>query len=86
MGHRYIGPFSIIAEVGKVAYSLDQVDELSQIHNTFDVSQLQKSLVDGSALVTLDDIEMNERLNYIVRDRLRFLTGRRRPCTTRWWA
>lgn len=65
MGPTYIGPFMIIAWVGKVTYRLDLPDKLSQIHNTFYVSQLRKCLADESAVVALDDIQVDERLKYI---------------------
>lgn len=67
MGSEYIGPFRIIARVGKVAYQLDLLDELSQIHNMVHVSQLRKCLADDSVVVPLDDIKVDERLNYIER-------------------
>ena len=65
LGPRFIGPFKVIAQVGKVAYRLELPPELSQIHNTFHVSQLRKSLVDESAHVPIDDIQVDERLNYV---------------------
>ncbi|KAJ9548193.1 hypothetical protein OSB04_020736 [Centaurea solstitialis] len=40
LGPRFIGPYKIIARVGKVAYRLELPDELRVIHNTFHVSQL----------------------------------------------
>ncbi|KAD3336153.1 hypothetical protein E3N88_31672 [Mikania micrantha] len=62
---RFIGPFRIMARVGKVAYRLDLPDELSGIHPTFHVSHLRKCLADDVAYVPLNDIEVDERLNYI---------------------
>lgn len=49
----------------KVAHRLDIPEELSQIHNTFYVSQLWTCLADDSAVVPLDDIHVDERLNYV---------------------
>ena len=67
LGPRYIGPFRIVARVGKVAYRLELPEELSRIHNTFHVSQLRKCIMDQEAVVSLDDIQVDERLNYVER-------------------
>ena len=67
LGPRFIGPFRVLARVGRVAYRLDLPVELSQIHNTFHVSQLRKCLVDESAVVPLEDIQVDSSLNYIER-------------------
>ena len=48
LGPRYIGPFRVLARMGRVAYILDLPDELSQIHSMFRVSQLWKCIVDDS--------------------------------------
>ena len=48
-----------------MAYQLDLSSELIQIHNTFHVSQLRTCVMDGKAVVHLDDIQVDERLNYI---------------------
>ena len=62
---RFIGPFRISARVGEVAYRLDLPEELKVIHPTFHVSHLRKCLADEEAHIPLDDIELDEKLNYI---------------------
>ncbi|KAD4180535.1 hypothetical protein E3N88_29126 [Mikania micrantha] len=62
---RFIGPFKIIARVGNVAYRLELPEELKLIHNTFHVSYLRKCLTDESTYVPLEDIEVDEKLNYV---------------------
>ncbi|KAK1421720.1 hypothetical protein QVD17_24278 [Tagetes erecta] len=62
---RYIRPFRIVARVGDVAYRLDLPEELSGIHPTFHVSHLRKCLADESMAVPYDDLEIDERLNYV---------------------
>ena len=64
LGRLYIGPFRISARVRKVAYRLDLHDELSQIHNTFHVSYLRKCVAEETAIVSMDDIQVDESLNY----------------------
>ncbi|KAI3819645.1 hypothetical protein L1987_13487 [Smallanthus sonchifolius] len=62
---RFIGPFQIMDRVGKVAYRLELLEELSGIHSTFHVSHLRKCLAEKTSHVPLNDIEIDERLNYI---------------------
>jgi hypothetical protein len=50
--------------VGAVAYRLELPDELSDIHPTFHVSHLRKCLTEEDAHAPLDDIKLDERLNY----------------------
>ena len=57
LGPMYIGPFQVLARMGRVAYRLDLPVELSQIHSTFHASQLRKCVVDDSAVVPLEDIQ-----------------------------
>ncbi|KAJ9545764.1 hypothetical protein OSB04_025471 [Centaurea solstitialis] len=67
LGPRYIGPFTILAHIGKVAYRLELPTVLGQIHDTFHVSQLRKCFVDEAAHIPLDDIQVDESLNYVER-------------------
>jgi hypothetical protein len=62
---RFVGPFKTVARVGAVVYRLEFPEELSGIYPTFHVSHLRKCLADEEAHVPLDDIEVDERLNYI---------------------
>ncbi|KAI3701816.1 hypothetical protein L6452_27177 [Arctium lappa] len=62
---RYIGPFEITARVGAVAYRLKLPSELGGIHDTFHVSNLRKCVADESAVVDLEDVEVNDKLAYV---------------------
>ena len=59
--------FTVAARVGKVAYRLDLPAELSQIPSTFHISQLRKYLVDDSAVMPPEDIQVDNKLDYIKR-------------------
>ncbi|GJY76492.1 hypothetical protein Tco_0481608 [Tanacetum coccineum] len=43
----YIGPFKILERVGPMAYKLELLEELSNVHSTFHVSNIKKCLSDG---------------------------------------
>lgn len=53
--------------VHKVVYRLDLSDELSQIHNTICVSLLRKCVTNEATVISLDNIQVDESLNYIER-------------------
>ena len=44
---------------------LELPEELSRIHNTFHILQLPKSIMDQEAVVSFDDIQVVERMNYV---------------------
>ena len=44
---------------------MDLPEDLNKIHNTFYVSQLRKCVADDSTVVLLDDIQIDDRLNYV---------------------
>nr|GEW25303.1 putative reverse transcriptase domain-containing protein [Tanacetum cinerariifolium] len=62
---RFVGPFEIIKKVGPVAYRLDFLKELNNVHDTFHVSNLKKCLVDPTLQVHLDEIRVDAKLNFM---------------------
>ncbi|GKA67848.1 putative reverse transcriptase domain-containing protein, partial [Tanacetum coccineum] len=62
---RYIGPFKILARVGTVAYQLELPEKLSHVHSTFHVSNLKKCLSDEPLAIPLDEIHVDDKLNFI---------------------
>ncbi|KAD3640990.1 hypothetical protein E3N88_30213 [Mikania micrantha] len=61
---RYIGPFKITERIGPVAYRLELPSELSGIHDVFHVSNLKKCLTDETLRTPLEEIQVDERLNF----------------------
>ena len=62
---RFVGPFEITERIGKVAYRLRLPQELSDVHDTFHVSNLKKCLADPTLQVPLDEIRVDEKLNFV---------------------
>ncbi|GKF41779.1 hypothetical protein Tco_0125121, partial [Tanacetum coccineum] len=62
---RYIGPFKVLAKVGTVAYRLKLPDQLSHVHSTFHVSNLNKCYADELLIISLDTIQIDDKLNFI---------------------
>ncbi|GJV15973.1 putative reverse transcriptase domain-containing protein [Tanacetum coccineum] len=62
---RYIGPFKIIAKVRTVAYRLELSEQLSRVHSTFHVSNLKKCLSDKTLAIPLDEIQIDDKLQFI---------------------
>ncbi|KAD7478941.1 hypothetical protein E3N88_02077 [Mikania micrantha] len=61
---RFVGPFKILERIGSVAYRLELPSELSNIHNVFHVSNLKKCLTDESLIVPLEEVHIDEKLQF----------------------
>nr|GEY28641.1 putative reverse transcriptase domain-containing protein [Tanacetum cinerariifolium] len=61
----YIGPLKILARVDHVAYTLKLPEDLKGIHSTFHVSNLTKCLAEGDIVVSIDEIQLDDKLHMI---------------------
>ncbi|GKA63339.1 putative reverse transcriptase domain-containing protein [Tanacetum coccineum] len=61
----YIGPFKVLAKVGTIAYRLELTNQLSRVHSTFHVSNLKECFSDEPLAIPLDEIQIDEKLNFI---------------------
>ncbi|GJX44653.1 putative reverse transcriptase domain-containing protein [Tanacetum coccineum] len=62
---RYIGPFKILERIGLVAYKLELPEEISNIHNTFHISNLKKCLYDESLVIPMKELRLDNKLNFV---------------------
>ncbi|GJR63889.1 putative reverse transcriptase domain-containing protein [Tanacetum coccineum] len=62
---QYIGPFEILERIGPVAYKLELPEELSYVHNTFNISNLKKCLSDESLVIPMKELRLDDKLNFV---------------------
>ncbi|GKG02081.1 hypothetical protein Tco_0306786 [Tanacetum coccineum] len=62
---RYVGPFKVIERVGTVAYKLELPQQLSRVHNTFQVSNMKKCLSDESLVIPLEELRVDDKLHFV---------------------
>ncbi|GJW01716.1 putative reverse transcriptase domain-containing protein [Tanacetum coccineum] len=62
---RYIGPFKILEWIGPVAYTLELPEELSNVYNTFHVSNLKKCSSDESLVIPMKEFRLDDKLNFV---------------------
>nr|GEX02612.1 putative reverse transcriptase domain-containing protein [Tanacetum cinerariifolium] len=62
---RYVGPFKLLAKVGKVAYRLELPQELRRVHHTFHVSNLKKCYTDEPLVMPLEGIHVDDKLQFV---------------------
>ncbi|GJT23718.1 putative reverse transcriptase domain-containing protein [Tanacetum coccineum] len=55
----------IVARVGPIAYTLELPEELKGIHSTFHVLNLKKCLAEGDVVVTIEEIQLDDKLHMI---------------------
>jgi hypothetical protein len=61
---RYIGPYPIINKYGPMSYQVEQLSNLSGVHNVFHVSQLKRYLKPLTNIVVKDTIPLEPDLTY----------------------
>ncbi|GKD62661.1 hypothetical protein Tco_1300170, partial [Tanacetum coccineum] len=61
----HIGPFKILERIGPVAYKLELPEKLSNIHNTFHISNLKKCLSDKSLVIPMKELRLDDKLNFV---------------------
>ncbi|GJZ95076.1 putative reverse transcriptase domain-containing protein [Tanacetum coccineum] len=55
----------VLAKVGTIAYRLELPDQLSHVYSTFHVSNMKKCVSDEPLVIPLDEIQINNKLNFI---------------------
>ncbi|GJX74559.1 hypothetical protein Tco_0313154 [Tanacetum coccineum] len=62
---RYVRPFKVLEKVGKVAYMMELPQELSRVHHTFHVSNLKKCYADEPLVMPLEEIHVDDKLQFV---------------------
>nr|GEY10013.1 putative reverse transcriptase domain-containing protein [Tanacetum cinerariifolium] len=52
-------------KIGPVAYKLEFPEELSNVHSTFHISNLKKCLSDESLVISMKELQLDEKLNFV---------------------
>ncbi|GKA03598.1 reverse transcriptase domain-containing protein [Tanacetum coccineum] len=61
----YIGPFKILERISPVAYKLELPEEFSNVYSTFHVSNLKKCLSDESLVISMKELQLDDKLNFM---------------------
>jgi hypothetical protein len=61
---RFIGPFKILDKRGEVAYQLELLPQLLDVHDVFHVSKLKKCLLVPEEQIPMKDLDAKEDLSY----------------------
>ncbi|GJQ97153.1 putative reverse transcriptase domain-containing protein [Tanacetum coccineum] len=55
----------LCSRIGPVAYRLELPQELSRVHNVFHVYNLKKCLSDDTLVIPLEEIQLDDKLNFV---------------------
>ena len=61
---RYVCPYKILKNIGKVAYELDSPADLVAVHPVFHISLLKKYMGDLASVVPLESVEVKDIPSY----------------------
>ncbi|GJU08126.1 putative reverse transcriptase domain-containing protein [Tanacetum coccineum] len=62
---KYVGTFEILKGIGPVAYCLRFPQELSHVHDTFHMSNLNKCVAEANMHVPLEEIKVEKTLRFV---------------------
>nr|GEW57085.1 hypothetical protein [Tanacetum cinerariifolium] len=65
LNQRYVGPFKVLAKVGKVAYRLELPQKLGSVYHTIHVSNLKKCYADEPLVLPLEGIYVDDKLQFV---------------------
>ncbi|GJU72244.1 hypothetical protein Tco_1263649 [Tanacetum coccineum] len=60
-----VSPRKVLERIGPVAYKLEILEELSNVRNTFHISNLKKCLFDESLIIPMKELQLNDKLNFV---------------------
>ncbi|GKB71831.1 putative reverse transcriptase domain-containing protein [Tanacetum coccineum] len=60
-----VGDHVMLKVVGPVAYKLELLEELRNMHNTFYISNLKKCLSDESIIIPMKELRLDDKLNFM---------------------
>ncbi|GKE34797.1 putative reverse transcriptase domain-containing protein [Tanacetum coccineum] len=60
-----VGDRVMLKVVGLVAYTLELLEELSNVHSTFHLDNLKKCLSDESLVIPMKELRLDDKLNFV---------------------
>ena len=60
---RYVHPYEVLQQIGKVSYELKLHSELASVHLVFHVSMLKKCIGDPMSILPIEGLGVDENLS-----------------------